>query len=74
MTKLKTALIRRPGYPIGQPAPLYLNCCGREIDVEKPFDKSHSVTCQTCGTIYDGGGWVIGATLIRVPLVVVVKS
>lgn len=59
ITKTKTALIRRPGYPVGQPGPMYLNCC-QEIDVEKPFDKNHSVTCPKCGVVYDGAGWVKG--------------
>jgi hypothetical protein len=58
MTKTKTALIRREGYPIGQPAPMYLNCCGKAIDVEKPFDKTHTVTCPHCRVSYDGAGWV----------------
>jgi hypothetical protein len=46
-TRTKAAIIRRPGYPIGQPAPVYLNCsCGKEVDVAPTVP----IICPTCGT------------------------
>lgn len=53
--RTKAALIRRPGYPIGQPAPCYFECCGNEIDA--PEAGEHA-TCPTCGNRFDERGYI----------------
>ncbi len=53
ITRTKAALIRRDGYPIGQPAPLYIRCCGNEIDA-----KDDGMICPRCQTTFDARGWV----------------
>lgn len=56
MPYTKRALIRREGYPIGQPAPLYIRCeCGAEVDV----NGAELLTCAKCGVGYDSRGWII---------------
>ncbi len=51
----KVARIRHDGYPVGAPAPMYLNCpCGAKPDA--PDDGA--VTC-TCGVQYDALGWIV---------------
>lgn len=68
---VKKALIRAEGYPLGQPAPLYLNCdCGREVAIDKPewqhtlkeiaTRKLSRYTCL-CGNTYDCRGWLVTA-------------
>jgi hypothetical protein len=54
--RTKAALIREPGYPVGVPAPMYLNCsCGHKVNV---FQTSNT-TCPKCGTTYDSRGWIV---------------
>lgn len=53
--RMKAALIRAPGYPVGQPAPMHLNCeCGEQCPVPSIGLK---VRCR-CGIEYDAGGWI----------------
>jgi hypothetical protein len=53
--KSKCALLRRPGYPIGTPAPLYLECpCGKEVDVPEDGE----IRCSTCSRRFDRAGWI----------------
>lgn len=54
MLRTKAALIRRPGYPVGQPAPCFMRCCNHEIDA--PSD-GETAACPSCGTEYDSRGW-----------------
>lgn len=57
MTRVKAAIIRDEGYPIGTPAPCHINCeCGERIPLAKPFEQG--ATCPKCGTIYDKRGWI----------------
>lgn len=52
----KRALIRRPGYPVGQPAPCFIHCgCGREVDV---IESRKPQPCP-CGLTYDAAGWIV---------------
>ena len=52
---VKVARIRMPGYPIGEWAPMYLNCpCGA-----KPEAPDMMVTCR-CGRTYDANGYLQG--------------
>ena len=56
MKLTKVAMIRVPGYPEGQKAPVYLKCpCGAKpmTDVDTELD----VKCQ-CGTTYSYNGWI----------------
>lgn len=52
----KKALRRKPGYPIGVKAPMYIECCSSEIDL--PDDPKTPAVCPTCKTIYDHEGWL----------------
>ena len=53
---VKVAMIRRPGYPVGVSAPLYLNCpCGAQPAV--PENMEGIVTCA-CGKRYTPDGFV----------------
>lgn len=53
---VKVALRRRPGYPIGTPAPIYLLCpCGNELDIPAEGDPE---PCAKCGQRFDRGGWI----------------
>lgn len=55
---VKVALIRRPGYSVGRPAPMYLNCpCG--ANPAAPDDMESEVTCA-CGKRYTYHGYLIG--------------
>ena len=57
MQRIKAALIRAEGYPIGEPAPLHVNCaCGTEVPIVSAFQNA---TCAKCGTVYDSRGWII---------------
>lgn len=53
--RTKAALIRRPGYPVGQPAPCFFECCGNEIDAPTA---GGFATCPTCGNRFDYRGWI----------------
>ena len=56
--RTKAALKRRPGYPIGTPAPMYLSClCREEVDV--PEHHTQVAQCRKCGTVYDHEGWIL---------------
>ena len=52
----KVAMIRVPEYPVGKPAPCYLNCpCGA-----KPLTNHETeadVMCA-CGVAYSYNGWI----------------
>lgn len=52
----KRALIREPGHPIGQAAPMYINCvCGKKIDGAG----DGTVECTKCGRAYDQAGYIV---------------
>ena len=56
---IKVAMIREPGYPIGKPAPCYLNCpCGA-----RPSTRHHGehVACA-CGRVYTSLGYLVSAS------------
>ena len=60
MPVLKRALIRDASYPQGFSAPVHVVCgCGTRVPVDHEFHNQ----CDTCGTIYDGSGWVSSAPL-----------
>lgn len=53
----KRALKREQGYPVGTPAPIYLDCeCGHHLTM--PIGQLR-VQC-VCGIEYDAMGWIIG--------------
>lgn len=55
-SRIKCAVIREEGYPIGQPAPCYIKCeCGTKVRVT-PRVLMH---CDVCGRIYDDRGWLV---------------
>ncbi len=56
---VKRALRRDEGYPIGQPAPLYILCeCGGKVPV--PVVRGLPMTYQcACGVVYDAQGWIV---------------
>ena len=55
--KIKIALFREEGYPIGFPAPMYATCvCGTRID---NLNFQNLFSCQVCKRNYTGDGWVI---------------
>ena len=57
--RAKVAVIRAPGYPMGQPAPGYLNCpCGAQ---PATLIDGPDVPC-TCGVTYTANGWIVDAT------------
>lgn len=58
--RTKAALIRREGYPVGQPAPCFFRCCENEIDAPAAGDYS---ACPDCGKVFDSRGYV---TRIRI--------
>ena len=62
--RTKAALIRRPGYPIGQPAPCFLRCCENEIDVTPEACDADPVTCPTCGTNFSHRGHVVPRSIV----------
>ena len=52
---IKKALIRDNRIPVGQSAPLHVNCdCSSAVDIQTSLN-----VCKTCGTIYNGTGWII---------------
>lgn len=52
----KKALRRREGFPVDQPAPLFLECvCGTEVDIA-PGVELHR--CRNCGRAFSSGGWL----------------
>ena len=58
MAYQKLALIRDSSVPIGQPAPMHLECkCGNHIDVDE--DRN---ACS-CGAVYDSRGYVVTASI-----------
>jgi hypothetical protein len=55
LQQMKVALIRESGFPIGHPAPLYLNCpCGQRLYKNEDLP----IVC-TCGAEYDSTGWIV---------------
>jgi hypothetical protein len=55
---VKVAVIRMPGYPIGQPAPCYLNCpCGAK---PKRGGLAEYVPC-VCGAVYSFNGYLVNS-------------
>lgn len=53
----KKAVIREQGYPIGQPAPMYLICvCGKKNSVEN-YPDGPDIAC-TCGVQFNNRGWI----------------
>ena len=47
----KLAAKRGPGYPVGQPAPMYLDClCGAHLPMN--YDNGKTTTCFDWGIIY----------------------
>lgn len=53
---VKLAIKRDPNVPIGQAAPLHLDClCGTTL----PIDRSLFIDCPTCGAQYDSSGWLL---------------
>jgi hypothetical protein len=57
MPYTKLATIRDPDVPIGEPAPLHINChCSQHLQVS-----SNRNVCQ-CGAIYDRRGYVVKAS------------
>lgn len=59
---MKRALKREPGYPVGIPAPMYLDCeCGHHLPI--PEIKGMPMTYQClCGRVYDARGWIVSQT------------
>ena len=58
-SKVKAGWIRLPGYPVGLPAPGYLNCpCGAQ---PATLIDGPDVPC-TCGVTYTANGWIVDAT------------
>ena len=58
MVQTKCALRRRPGYAVGEPAPVYLVCpCGGEVDVDPA--EGGAVKCEACGRTFDRAGWIL---------------
>ena len=52
----KRALIRDPNVPIGQPAPLHVECeCGAQVPIELDGPDAR---CE-CGIVYDCRGWIV---------------
>ena len=61
MTCLKRALKRDESIPQGVASPLHVDCeCGQAVAIETPSWNA----CPGCGTVYDGGGWII-ATITK---------
>ena len=54
---VKVAVIREPGHPVGQPAPLYLNCrCGGK---PRTVPNGPNVKCWRCKVLYSSDGYII---------------
>jgi hypothetical protein len=59
LTCVKRALKREPGYPVGVPAPLYLDCtCGHKLSIPQVRGLPVTFICA-CGIEYDAAGWVV---------------
>jgi hypothetical protein len=57
MQLVKVAMIRMPGYEVGKPAPMYLNCpCGAKPSIN--MATKENVKC-ICGKSYTYNGNVI---------------
>lgn len=51
----KKALIRKVGYPVGEPAPLYIVClCSNILDMP-----GTGASCGFCGRTWDNAGWLL---------------
>ena len=51
---VKLALKRDNSIPMGQPAPMHLDCpCGQQL----PIGNLQIVACSACGARYDASGW-----------------
>lgn len=51
---VKLAAVREEGHPVGVPAPCWFHCpCGSRVPAFSGVQ-----TC-TCGTSYDGSGWLV---------------
>ncbi len=51
---VKLALKRDNSVPVGQPAPMHLDCpCGASVPIVGPLQ-----ACIGCGTVYDYAGWI----------------
>lgn len=56
----KRALKVEPGYLVGKPAPLYLDCeCGHHLAMPKGFQEDAGLTVCECGRQYDSFGWIV---------------
>lgn len=59
---VKLALKRDPSVPMGQPAPLHLDCpCGRVLSVPSigyRIGSKSEITCGGCGNVYTAHGWL----------------
>ena len=60
VTLVKRALVRDSSIPQGQPSPLHIECHGNRLDVGLCLGPIGGVVCPDCGTIYNGGGLVLG--------------
>lgn len=57
MAVIKRALIRDSTVPVGQPAPMHIECrCGNNTNVQSDLNRC------ICGAIYDARGHVIEAS------------
>jgi len=55
---MKRAVRRAEGYPVGQAAPMYLDCvCGRRVDL--PDVPNAVISCADCSLVYDSRGWIL---------------
>lgn len=58
--KMKAAWIRNPGVPPGQPALGHFDCqCGSKVTEVEYGGPDRE--CESCGLVYDGHGWIVGA-------------
>lgn len=52
--RIKAAIQREPGYPVGEPAPCFLICeCGKRLYLP---GTALPLRCD-CGAMYDSAGW-----------------
>lgn len=62
MKCLKRAVKREEGYPIGVPAPVYLDCeCGHHLNLPVISGLPMTFICL-CGREYDSRGWILSET------------
>ena len=60
MPIVKRALKREPGYPVGVPAPLYLDCeCGHHLSMPHVNGLPIQAYVCLCGREYDPRGWLL---------------